>query len=398
MKIAIVISEFNMMGGAQRQAAELACYLKKKGDNVIIYTDYYSKDCYPQIVDGIRIKFLHEEKKQEKVFENKILLFLWKAINYINKNFQNARELVKIIDKDTDILNCHDLNVEIASFLFCKKNEIPLVWHVNDIHRCFGAREESKFKRIFFYIFDFPERLIQKRIARYAEVITVNVSKNKDLVKKYLKREALVFHCGADIKRFKFKQYKEFSETIELFAIGIMFPYRKHEVLIKAVKILKDENINIHLTILGSSLHNPLYAKELKDLVEKLDIVKEVVFLETVKDEDLMNLYQKTDIFAFINHQQSWGIVVFEAMASGVPVIVSQTVGATEILKDKETALIIPPNSVEAVVLAIKELLNNKGLCKKLIENGKKLIQNMSWEKMYCEKMRNLFNTIYARK
>jgi glycosyltransferase involved in cell wall biosynthesis len=213
-----------------------------------------------------------------------------------------------------------------------------------------------------------------------------------------LRKEALVFYSGVDIEKFSFRGVKEFSKIPEMLSIGIMYPVRKYEILIKAIKTLKDKNINLHLTILGSSRNCPAYAREIKDLVKSLNLKRDVTFLEEVKERELIELYDKADLFAFINHRQSWGNVVFEAMAVGIPVIVSKTVGAVEVLEHKKNAFIIPPNDAETTARAIEELLDNKMLYKKLVENGRKLVENMSWEKMYCERVWNLFKEIHAKK
>jgi glycosyltransferase involved in cell wall biosynthesis len=84
-------------------------------------------------------------------------------------------------------------------------------------------------------------------------------------------------------------------------------------------------------------------------------------------------------------------------MARGVPVIVSATAGAVEILENKKNAIIVSSANVQAVVEATEELLNDRALRKKIIENGRQLVENMSWQKMYCENAENLLDKIISK-
>lgn len=390
MKVAIVVSNLNINGGTQRQVAELSRYLKSKGNDVTIYTDFYNSTCYPEILDGIPIRALYDQTKIVKnAPKNKAVLYIWRIFN--------AKKISEMIDKDTEIVNCHDINIELVGYLFCKKYGVPFVWQINDLHGYFKVREVSRVKKILFYLLNLPFIFITKLISGATSAITVNVSKNKDLIKKNLHKDSLVFYCGVDVSKFIYRGVKKVSTPLEILTIGIMYPYRKHEVLIRAVKILKDKGIMVNLTILGSSRNYPFYAKELRELVTELNLSESVNFVEEISEQGLLDLYKKSDIFSFVNHMQSWGNVVFEAMAVGVPVVVSSTVGAVEVIKNNSEAIIVSPNNPQETANAIERLYRDEALYNKIVANAKRLVDNMSWEKMYCEKMLDLFLKIKSK-
>ena len=66
---------------------------------------------------------------------------------------------------------------------------------------------------------------------------------------------------------------------------------------------------------------------------------------------------------------------LLEAMALGVPIIASRVGGLAEVLQDNITALLTPPRDAASLALAIIRLHNDKGLCSRLGEEGRRLQQ-----------------------
>ena len=102
-------------------------------------------------------------------------------------------------------------------------------------------------------------------------------------------------------------------------------------------------------------------------------------------------MYREHDIFLFPNHLQSWGLAVFEAMSSGVPVVVSQTAGAAEVLADRDTALIVPPKSPSAIAAAVAVLVQDPALFAHMSEGGRAFVESrMSWSR-FTDDMEKFF-------
>jgi glycosyltransferase involved in cell wall biosynthesis len=90
---------------------------------------------------------------------------------------------------------------------------------------------------------------------------------------------------------------------------------------------------------------------------------------------------------------QSWGLVVFEAMAMGLPVIVSETAGASEVLTDHENSIIVKPKDPKGIASAVQELIQKPELYKKLSREGRKFVEkNISWPR-YTEDMLKIFQS-----
>ncbi len=132
--------------------------------------------------------------------------------------------------------------------------------------------------------------------------------------------------------------------------------------LIKAFKKINREDN--HLLIIGSGN----LEKELKKQVRKLGLQKQVTFTGYVNNvHDYLELI---DLFILPSLQEPFGLVCAEAMAHKLPVIASAAGGIPEIIEDQVTGLLVPPGNSNSLAGAVKKLLDNKPLARKMGRAG----------------------------
>lgn len=136
------------------------------------------------------------------------------------------------------------------------------------------------------------------------------------------------------------------------------------------------------MNIVGDYQSDKSYYQKLAKFVKDCSLGDAVNFLGKVSDGELRHQYETNDIFVFPNHMQTWGLVVFEAMASGLPVIVSKTTGAAEVLENGETAILVNAKSPDEIADAIRQLVDDANFYSKFSQNGRKFVEeNISWSK-----------------
>lgn len=374
MNIAIIIRRLNVKGGAQRQALSLARELKDMGHNVALYTFFYDKKkCFSDLLDGIAV---------------------------FSSDSADPKKLSQMIGLQTDLLNPHDQEAYRVAHFF-KKNikNIPSVWMMNDVpSKDFGFWKESQFnpnlrrsfaKSVFHKLYDFWD----SRFIKTQDKITVLDNWNKGLVKKYFKKDAVVVRSGLDINRFSFNEHTLLADRkIKLLTTGIFFPHRRFEDLITATAWLQGNNLEVSLSIIGDTSNDKKYYEKLKNLIHSLGLKNKVNFLGKVSDEELIEAYRSHHVFVFPNHLQTWGLAVFEAMASGIPVIVSRTAGAHEVLSDRENAMLVNPKTPENIKKSVLELIYTPDFYSQISKNARKFVEeNISWKK-YAQEMLDVFN------
>ncbi len=374
MKIAIIIRKLNVRGGAQRQALSLARELKTMGHSAALYTFLYDKEkCYTDLLNDMEV---------------------------VSLGYADPQKLSALIDKDTDILNPHDQEVYKVAYHFKKKiKNVPSVWMMNDVpSKDFGFWKEYQFnpllrrsfaKKIYHRTRDFFDR----RFIGSQEQITVLDNWNRDLAKRYFKKNATVVRSGLDIEQFRYAEHQPpANKKIRLLATGIFFPHRRFEDVIDALPLLKNDGYDASLTIIGDYDNDKKYYRALQNQITKLKLENSVKFTGKVSDADLTKSYQTHDIFVFPNHLQTWGLAVFEAMSSGIPVILSRTTGASEVLTHRENAFLVNSKTPSEIADAVRTLADDSQFYSRIAKNARRFVEeNISWKK-YAECMLEVFN------
>ena len=111
--------------------------------------------------------------------------------------------------------------------------------------------------------------------------------------------------------------------------------------------------------------------------------LEDVVFTGYVPYEDLPRYYRTADIFCAPNTgQESFGIVLLEAMAAGVPIVASRIEGFSNLVDDGREGLLSPPQDSEALALALSRLLSDAELRREMGERGGEKALNYGWDRV----------------
>ena len=160
--------------------------------------------------------------------------------------------------------------------------------------------------------------------------------------------------------------------------VGRLEAHKDQKSLIKAIRILKNRNINANLFLIGDGLLYPV----LLNITKKLSLTKQVKFLGARNDvEKLLN---KFDIFVFsTTNDEGFGIAMVEAMGKGLPIIASDVGACREILQNGKYGTLVTPNSDTAIANSIENiLLNIDEEIKKRYSTYRYVIKNFSRKRM----------------
>lgn len=115
------------------------------------------------------------------------------------------------------------------------------------------------------------------------------------------------------------------------------------------------------------------------NLIRKLNIDEYLVFTGYVPEEDLPALYQGAEVFIYPSLYEGFGLPILEAMASGIPVITSNTSSLPEVAGD--AALLVNPIEIFELYEAMEALATKPQLREELKVKGKEQSKKFSWEK-----------------
>jgi len=193
-----------------------------------------------------------------------------------------------------------------------------------------------------------------------------------------------VIPFGVDTDHFKpFKFRRKSEDSFQILAVGYLIERKGFEYLIRGMKDVLIHHKNVKLKIVGSG---PLEAK-LYSLINDLDLDGIVEILRNVSDNDLLKLYNNSDLFvlpSIVDSQgntEGLGVVLLEAMACGVPVIGTDVGGISDIIKNNKNGLLVPEKNPKKLAYAINSVISNNCFRRNIALNGLNYVRkNYGWE------------------
>jgi len=191
-----------------------------------------------------------------------------------------------------------------------------------------------------------------------------------------------VFPRGIDIQRFhpRFRNqdiWKNFSNNggTKLLYVGRVSKEKGLDLLIDAYLFVKERHKNTRLIVVGDGP----YLGALKAKCEGSGIT----FTGPLEGEELSSVYASADIFVFPSSTDTFGNVVLEAQASGIPVVVADEGGPSENLEAGRTGLVFKAGSSFALVKAIEELLESPARRQEMAIEARRYMENRSFDKAF---------------
>lgn len=220
-----------------------------------------------------------------------------------------------------------------------------------------------------------------------ADYIIVPSSYSKQtFIKQGISADKLVvIPYGCDIEKF-YPVSTEKDEIFRIIYVGSLCARKGVIYLIEAFKMLDLDNIE--LLIIGK-VEEDMKAK-IHDLPNGIKIIPYVV------NNELINYYSKSSVFVLPSLSDSFSLATLEAMASGLPVIISEHVGAKDFITHGQEGYIVPIRDSESIAHCIKTLYLDKSLQKKMSYNARKTVEKATWNN-YEQKINEFYEIIHTK-
>ena len=342
MNITCFIDNLNA-GGAQRQICYLASFLKKKNNEVTVLT-YHPGDFF---LDELKKNKIHHVNLQNK---NKLLRTL-KIIKFLRSS---KHDIVIAYLRTPSIIS------EIAS-IFGKKWRLIVSERNNHINEN--------------YFINFIRRLMHL----FADHIIVNSNTGYKSINNnspWLKKVSLIYNF-TNLDYFKPKKnfLEKNKEKINFIGIGKYSDQKNIINLIKAFKIVKKKapDINFNLEWFGDNFkrdQSNKYLNRIRSLINKYSLND--VFILNPATQDILDKYQRSSAFILPSLYEGFPNVVCEAIACGLPVLVSD-VCDNSFFVDQSNGYLFNPNDPLDIADKIISFLH--------LENKKKHLMSINSRK-----------------
>ncbi|KAG7293468.1 hypothetical protein NEMBOFW57_003519 [Staphylotrichum longicolle] len=153
------------------------------------------------------------------------------------------------------------------------------------------------------------------------------------------------------------------------------------DFLARAAHALHARGVRFRLYIVGGN-RNAAVEGEIKDLFAPLTAQGRVVFAGFLVGEALATAYASADVFLHCSVTETFGLVVLESMASGVPVVARDEGGPSDTVRDGETGYLTPPGDLGAFVETVVVLVEDGTLRERMGRNARRQAEEATWERI----------------
>ena len=214
---------------------------------------------------------------------------------------------------------------------------------------------------------------INSKIYNQCDLVIVPSKSVKSFLKENgVQRKIIVISNGVDINLFSPKSVYS-KNASKILYVGRVSYEKNLDLLVnefaKALRNLNDVNHDIKLTIIGDG---PAL-ESVRSLVSSLCIKDKVNFLGTIPNNKLPRYYREHDIFVTASTLETQGLVILEAMASGLPVIAVNKYAIPDSVKDGYNGCLV--NDPREIHTKIELMISNPELIKKLGKNARKSVK-----------------------
>ncbi|MBE9503576.1 MAG: glycosyltransferase family 4 protein [Proteobacteria bacterium] len=347
-------------GGGNANFYILREFAEKRDVRVNLVTSSETKSTYiHQFSENITVHRLNVRKKRLHYWtELEVLAFLYKSSSYVHN----------LMKKESFDL-CHSFFGFPSGYIAYRgRKQMPYIVSLrgSDVPG-FNPRFSLQ------YLFLSP---LFKKIWTEAKAVIVNSRELQNLAYKTAPLLPIdVIYNGIDIDEFKPDEKKQ-KKHPTILTVTRLISRKCIDFLLKAMPSIISHIPDIKLIIAGEgNMEN-----DLRRLADDLGIGNQVEFRGYVKHELLPALYREADVFVLPSLWEGMSNTVLEAMASGLPVIVTETGGTAELVRDN--GIIIPKQNSNAISETIITLFAKPDKLKEMGARSRTIAMDFSWAKV----------------
>jgi glycosyltransferase involved in cell wall biosynthesis len=194
---------------------------------------------------------------------------------------------------------------------------------------------------------------------------------------------------GVDLT--KFRSVKPQTKIYDAVFLGRIAEEKGISTLLEAWKTLITQMPSAQLLLLGG-----VESEHMKEFwvktIERLGLSRNVTVSGFVSDKEIGRLLKSSRVFVFPSTAEGFGLAIVEAMAAGLPCILSDLPAIKE--NFHSTAVFVTPGDVGGLAQTVLDLLSDPEKCRELAENGQKLVERFSWDVVAERELSILFGVL----
>lgn len=231
---------------------------------------------------------------------------------------------------------------------------------------------EQRYKNLY----PFLKPLIQA-IWKNAETVISKCSAEAEMIYEIDPNiEVTIIPNGVDTDRYIPGEPIPDDGPLKLLCVARLIKRKGQHHLIKAVKQISDQGVDITLDLVGSGDAEGEY----RELVESLQVQDKINFRGYISREEIPNFYAQAHVFVLPSYNEGMSVATLEAMACGLPVIVSRTPGTEELVREGENGFTFEWGDIELLTQLLLKLDSDRALARQMALESRVLAKKFSWD------------------
>lgn len=369
MKICIVTTMFpKYLGDSYGPFVfEEAKFLSMKDVEVHVITQHNQGAAYEEIIEGVyvhRFKWLEPKDFKALIYFTGII-DNFRLLTYLISLFFNLILITRRYDIELYHAH-HTIPTGFVAILVAKIMHVPVVItaHLMDI-TTHGADVGPLENIVDFESNFFFRRLIMFSLNSAKKIIAVSDDLSKKIALMGVNKNSLILRNAVDINRFKpsknmdMRHFNKINDDdVLILFIGHLETFKGIFELLDAFREINSKHENVKLMIIGEG-HDE---QKVRDTVSNFNLNDYIIFTGKISPETIQNYYQMADIFTLPSYTEGLPLVVIEAMACGLPVVVSTAGGIPELVKEGVNGFLVKPKDKVVLRKKLEILVDNREL------------------------------------
>jgi glycosyltransferase involved in cell wall biosynthesis len=368
-------------GGVTRVAYEISRRLIDRGHEITVYT-----------TDALDNKSRVTIKSNPTYIEGMEIYYFRNLSNYLTYKYHlplpiGMASIIKEEIKKFDVIHLHGLwhSLNVLLHYYAKKYDIPYILHVHGYTPSTFTFQKKKSMEIFNLFFGYKiirdaSKIIAISNAEAERYKQIDINKNK----------IVIVPNGIDVDAYKnlptygnFREKYGVKENHMILFLGRIHKMKGVDFLIKSFFELTKEIKDVVLVIIGP---DDGYKIEVEKLIKTLNLSNKIKVLRYIYGSDKLSAYTDADVLVYPGIFEMFGLVPFEAVMCGTPVVVADDCGCGELVRKANCGYLVKHGDINDLKEKMKMVIENPENGKEMVERGKKYIEeNLTWDKVIKE-------------
>jgi phosphatidylinositol alpha-1,6-mannosyltransferase len=268
----------------------------------------------------------------------------------------------------------------VAWALYCTRNLPYMVW--------VSGPDIPGFERRYRYLYPLLTPLL-RQIWRHATPLIAKCPEEVDMIQVVDNEVGVeVIPNGADLKDFIPQEKVSQGAQLSAICVGRLIERKGQHHLIKAVKQLADEGINIEVSLLGTGDSLEKY----RALTKKLGVEEYIKFMGYVPRKEIMKFYNQADVFVLPSFNEGMSLAALEAMAAGLPLVVTRTGGTLMLVEEGINGYTFDWGDIDSLAKHLRKFAKNRDLIQRMGRKSRSRAESYAWNRI-AERYLDLFAT-----